>query len=154
MSWWDDMGRYEIKQIKNLLDFDLNGFLEKSKEEGFHFVERLVNDYKNGSNTFNHFGEGLFGVFNEEGVLVAIGGLNNDPFSKKQYIGRVRRFYVIKEYRRKGIGSLLLTNIIDEAKSYYKILELHTDNEHADKFYTSIGFINRPLSEFKPLYRD
>ncbi len=123
MSWWDDMGRYEIKKIKNLLDFDLNGFLEKSKEEGFHFVERL------------------FGVFNEEGVLVAIGGLNNDPFSKEQYIGRVRRFYVIKEHRREGIGSLLLTNIIDVAKSYYKILVLHTDNEHADKFYTSIGFI-------------
>ncbi|TKC15288.1 GNAT family N-acetyltransferase [Robertmurraya kyonggiensis] len=135
------MGRYEVKQIKNLLDFNLNRFLEKSKEEGFRFVERLVNDYKDGSNTFNHFGEGLFGVFNEEGVLVAIGGLNNDPFSKEQYIGRLRRFYVIKEYRRTGIGSLLVTKIIDEAKRYYKILVLHTDSEQADKFYTSIGFI-------------
>lgn len=139
------MGKYEVKQIKNLLDFDLNRLLEQSKEEGFRFIERLVNDYKTGSNTFNHFGEGLFGVFNEEGVLVAIGGLNKDPFSKERNIGRLRRFYVIKEYRRKGIGSLLLSKIIDEAKRYYKILVLHTDTEQADKFYASLGFIKTDL---------
>ncbi|MEQ2528430.1 GNAT family N-acetyltransferase [Bacillaceae bacterium CLA-AA-H227] len=135
------MGKYEVKQIKNLLDFDLNRLLEQSKEESFRFVERLVNDYKTGSNTFNHFGEGLFGVFNEEGVLVAIGGLNKDPFSKERNIGRLRRFYVIKEYRRKGIGDLLVSKIIEEAKRYYKVLVLHTDTEQADKFYTCIGFI-------------
>jgi len=56
------------------LNFELDRLVKQSKEEGFRFVERLINDYKNGSNTFNHFGEGLFGVFNEERVLVAIGG--------------------------------------------------------------------------------
>lgn len=90
------MGKYEVKNINNLLDIDLYNLVEQSKEEGFRFVERLVNDYKNGSNTFNHFGEGLFGVFNEEGVLVALGGLNKDPVSNEQYIGRLRRFYVSK----------------------------------------------------------
>lgn len=79
-------------------------------------------------------------MFNEEGVLVAIGGLNKDPFSDGQNIGRLRRFYVDKEYRRNGIGSLLVKSIIDEAKRYYKILVLHTDTEQADRFYSSIGF--------------
>ena len=68
------MGRYVVKHINNLLNFDLDGLVKQSKEEGFRFVERLINDYKNGSNAFNHFGEGLFGVFNEKGVLVAIMG--------------------------------------------------------------------------------
>ncbi|MBT2730436.1 GNAT family N-acetyltransferase [Bacillus sp. ISL-75] len=134
------MGKYQVKQIKNLLNFDLDSLVKQSKEDGFCFVERLVNDYKNGSNTFNQFREGLFGVFNEESVLVAIGGLNKDPFSNEQSIGRLRRFYVSKEYRRNGIGSLLVKRIIDEAKRYYKILVLHTDTEQADKFYTSMGF--------------
>ena len=79
-------------------------------------------------------------MFNEKGVLVAIGGLNKDPFSNGQNIGRLRRFYVDKEYRRKGIGSLLVKKIIEEAKKYYEILVLHTDTEQADKFYSSIGF--------------
>jgi GNAT superfamily N-acetyltransferase len=134
------MGKYEIKQINNLLNFDLDSLVNESKEDGFRFVERLVNDYKNGSNTFNHFDEGLFGVFNEEGVLIAIGGLNNDPFSTDRSIGRLRRFYVSKVYRRNGIGSLLVKRLIDEAKKYYKILVLHTDTEQADKFYSSLGF--------------
>ncbi|MBM7656550.1 GNAT family N-acetyltransferase [Neobacillus cucumis] len=137
------MGKYEVKHIDNLLNFDLDSLVKQSKEEGFRFLERLVNDFKNGSNTFNHFGEGLFGVFNEGGVLFAIGGLNKDPFSNDQYIGRLRRFYVSKEYRRNGIGSLLIKEIIEEAKRYYRILVLHTDTEQADKFYTSIGFLKK-----------
>ncbi|MGF9979647.1 GNAT family N-acetyltransferase [Viridibacillus arvi] len=139
------MEKYEIKQINNLLNFDIDGLVKQSKADGFRFVERLVNDYKNGSNTFNHIGEGLFGVFDEEGVLVAIGGLNKDPLSNEQSIGRLRRFYVSKAYRRNGIGSLLVKRIIDEAKKYYKIIVLHTDTEQADKFYSSIGFSKKTL---------
>lgn len=131
------MEKYVVKQINNLI--------KQSKEDGFHFVERLINEFKSGRNTFNYVGEGLFGVFNEKGVLVAIGGLNKDPFSNEHYIGRLRRFYVDKAYRRNGIGSLLVKRIIDEAKAYYKILVLHTDTEQADKFYTSIGFTKSNL---------
>ncbi|CAG9623310.1 GNAT family N-acetyltransferase [Sutcliffiella rhizosphaerae] len=84
-------------------------------------------------------------MFNEKGVLVAIGGLNKDPFSNELYIGRLRRFYVSKEYRRNGIGSFLVKKIIDEAKKNYKILVLHTDTEQADNFYTSLGFTKENL---------
>nr|WP_238020784.1 GNAT family N-acetyltransferase [Oceanobacillus jordanicus] len=64
---------------------------------------------------------------------------------KNPIIGRIRRFYVSKEYRRNGIGSLLVQRIIDEAKRYYKILVLHTDTQQADRFYTSIGFSKENL---------
>jgi GNAT superfamily N-acetyltransferase len=131
---------YEIRQITNLLDLELDDLVNQSKEEGFRFVERLINDYENGSNSFSDFGEALFGVFGEDGALVAIGGLNQDPFSNEQGIGRLRRFYVLKEYRRNGIGSLLVKRILEEAESYYKVLVLHTDTEQGDNFYTSIGF--------------
>jgi len=33
----------------------------------------------------------LIGVFNEVGILVAIGGINKDPISSELYIGRLRR---------------------------------------------------------------
>ncbi|MFC4323236.1 GNAT family N-acetyltransferase [Litchfieldia salsa] len=134
------MEKYEVKQIDNLLNLNLDSLIKESKKDGFRFIERLVVDYTNGNNTFSHSGEGLFGVFSEDGVLVAIGGLNRDPFSNEQSIGRLRRFYVSKNYRRKGIGILLVTKIIDEAKRYYKTLVLHTDTEQADKFYISLGF--------------
>lgn len=134
------MRDYEVRQIDNLFDVDVAILVKQSKEEGFRFVERLVNDYQNGVNIFGSFGEALFGVFNQKGELIAVGGLNKDPFSKKQSIGRLRRFYVSKEYRRNGIGNLLLKTIIDEAKKYYKLLVLHTDTKQADNFYVSFGF--------------
>jgi GNAT superfamily N-acetyltransferase len=139
------MGRFEVKQITSLLNFDLDSLVVESKEDGFRFVERLINDYKNGSNTFNHDGEALFGVFNEEGDIVAIGGLNQDPYSNETSIGRLRRFYVRREFRRSGIGTILVKRIIEEAKIYYKTLVLHTDTKQAEKFYTSLGFLKGNL---------
>ena len=65
------MEKYEVKHINSLLNFDLDSLVKQSKEEGFRFVERLVNEYKNCSNTFNHLGKGLFGVFNLEVELYA-----------------------------------------------------------------------------------
>lgn len=135
------MGKYQVKQFDNLLSYDIKQLEKESKDEGFRFVERLVNEYKCGSNTFSNTGEGLFGVFTEEGTLVAIGGLNKDPFSNEAYIGRVTRFYVKNDHRRKGLGSLLVNRIIDEAKKYYHVLVLHTDTEQADQFYISLGFL-------------
>ncbi len=131
---------YEVKQINNLLDLELDDLVTESKQEGFRFVERLINDYKNGSNMFSHADEGLFGVFSEDGTLIAFGGLNRDPFSNERKVGRLRRFYVRKEYRRHGIGSLLVKGIMDEADKHYKVLVLHTDTEQGDLFYCSIGF--------------
>ncbi len=105
----------------------------------------MVKEYENGTNTFNDFGEFLFGVLNEKGEIVAIGGLNIDPFSNESYIGRLRRFYVSNQYRRTGVGSLLLKWIMNEGKEYYKVLVLHTDTEQAADFYTSFGFLNGSL---------
>lgn len=134
------MEKFTIRPIHYLLLEDISPILKQSKEEGFRFVERLADEYRDGTNTFNGVGEALYGVFNESGALVAIGGVNSDPFSNKPNIGRLRRFYVSKEFRRSGVGSLLLKNIINEAKNHYRILVLNTDTEGADTFYTSYGF--------------
>ena len=134
------MGKFEVRQIINLRSLDLTDLVKESKENGFRFLERLVNDYENGTNNFNKPGESLYGVFNKEGQLIAIGGLNIDPYSGEQQIGRLRRFYVSRHYRRKGFGKLLLNKIIYDAKNHYKVLVLNTDTEQANKFYTSLGF--------------
>lgn len=135
------MRNFEIIQLnKSLLNYDLASLVRESKDDGFRFVERLRNEYKNGSNTFQRYGEGLFGVFTEECVLVAIGGLNQDPYSNDANVGRLRRFYVRKEYRRMGIGRILVERIMEEARNYFEIMVLHTDTEQADEFYSRMGF--------------
>jgi N-acetylglutamate synthase-like GNAT family acetyltransferase len=132
------MGKYMVIRITNLLDQDLNTIVQESKEEGFRFVERLLNDYREGTNRFNKQGEAFYGIYDEENELVAIGGLNVDRSSAET--GRVRRFYVKKECRNEGVGTVLLKQIILDAKRSFSVLVLHTDTEKADHFYTAFGF--------------
>jgi GNAT superfamily N-acetyltransferase len=54
--------------------------------------------------------------------------------------GRLRRLYVLKEYRRSGAGRSLTETIISGAKSHFRAIVLKTDNPEADKFYISLGF--------------
>lgn len=135
------MKQFELKRVKDLLNIDLTSLLTESQKEGFLFLERLINDYKNGTNTFSKSGEFLYGVFNQEGLIIAIGGINKDPFSTNERIGRLRRFYVSKDYRRIGVGRSLVTRILKDSSEHYEGIVLYTDTEHADKFYTSLGFI-------------
>ncbi|MEH7305119.1 GNAT family N-acetyltransferase [Neobacillus drentensis] len=134
------MLEFNIKRISNLSTIDVSYILKESKEDGFHFIDRLVNDYQSGTNTFQKRGEGLYGVFNEKGLLIAIGGINIDPYSHEPEIGRLRRFYVLKEYRRKGVGRFLINKILFDARRMFKEVVLHTNTNDADLFYTSLGF--------------
>lgn len=134
------MEKFSVQRVTNLIDVDFIHLVNESKEQGFCFLERLVDEYKNGTNTFNRPGEALYGVFDKMSVSIAIGGLNIDPFSNQPKVGRLRRFYVSKNYRRMGLGSLMLETIILDAVNYYNIIVLHTDTKEADKFYTAFGF--------------
>ncbi|MEN1937862.1 GNAT family N-acetyltransferase [Paenibacillus sp. 102] len=104
-----------MKQIKNLSQVDITHLVEESKKEGFNFLIKLVNEYRNKTNIFNKKGECLYGVFQGE-VLIGIGGINQDPYTKAKAVGRLRRFYISKAYRRKGIENLLLKKILSDAK--------------------------------------
>jgi N-acetylglutamate synthase-like GNAT family acetyltransferase len=134
------MEKFTLRKIENLLHLDIQHLVEESKEEGFQFLEKLVKEYKNGTNTFQKQGESLYGVFNHNNLLVAIGGLNIHPFSNEEKVGRLRRFYISKYYRRRGLGRKLLTEIISEAKKHFTILVLYTNTEEASDFYLSCGF--------------
>jgi len=130
----------EIKKIIDLSQLDITHLIKESKEEGFHFIPKLVNEYKSKTNTFSKMGECLYGIFHED-TLIGIGGLNQDSYTKTETIGRLRRFYISKAYRRKGLGNLLLKRILSDAREHFQIVVLYTDTERASQFYTSNGFL-------------
>ncbi|EJR55033.1 hypothetical protein IIM_01973 [Bacillus cereus VD107] len=123
-----------------MFKYGINHLVQESKEEGFNFLLKLINEYESQKNTFSKTGECLYGVFRDD-MLIGIGGLNQDPYTKDNKIGRLRRFYILKDYRRKGLGRILLERIISDAKIYFNIVVLRTDTEQGDRFYTSNGFV-------------
>ncbi|MCH7312950.1 GNAT family N-acetyltransferase [Acinetobacter sp. ANC 3882] len=117
----------------------LDGLIECSEREGFQFLNRLKQDFQTGKNCFDRFGEALFVVYLQN-QLIAVGGLNQDPFDHLNKVGRLRRFYIHPDYRRKRIGTYLLLHVERYAQAHFERLHLFTDTENAAYFYQSMGY--------------
>ncbi|EJS68782.1 hypothetical protein ICY_02178 [Bacillus cereus BAG2X1-3] len=142
----------QMKKIEDVLKYEINHLLQESKEEGFNFLTKLVNEYETEINTFNKTGECLYGIF-QEGMLIGIGGLNKDPYTEDNKIGRLRRFYISKDYRRIGLGKLLLNRLLSHAEKYFQVVVLHTDTKQGDMFYTANGFMKGKIYKGSSHYK-
>lgn len=147
-----DLKDMHIQQIENLMKYEFKYLVQESKEEGFKFLKKLINEYENELNTFNKSGECLYGIFQGE-KLIGIGGLNADPYTENNKVGRLRRFYIAKDYRRIGLGKLLLNKLLSHAEKYFKVVVLHTDTKQGDVFYTANGFVKREVYKRSSHYK-
>ena len=129
--------------LKELPLDDLAPLIQESLAEGSEFVERLAAEYADGSNRFDQPGEALFGVYSGQS-MIAVGGLNRDPYLQDGETGRVRHVYVLSAWRRHEVGSLLVRRIVQEAKLHYRRLTLRTLNPEANRFYRALGFQTKP----------
>jgi ribosomal protein S18 acetylase RimI-like enzyme len=136
-------------QVNEVTQLDLSSIaelIESSKNEGFNHLLRLQEEYKNGLNRFTNPGEVLF-IAKSGDKIIGICGLTRDPYQRAD-VGRVRRLYVLPEFRNKGIGKVLTKNVISKAVMYFNQIELKTDNEMASIFYKNLGFKETESSKF------
>lgn len=129
--------------IKNIarLPSDIATLVLESEKEGYRFLHGLVKEFADGSNRFNGPGECLLAV-KEGSNLVAIGGLN----IYEANTARLRRVFVSKPYRNRGIGKALVVGLEQFAVKSFKEVVLYTDNMVAARFYQSCGYsaVNEP----------
>jgi GNAT superfamily N-acetyltransferase len=137
------MKNIEIVRLEKLPMQDLQLLVEESRAQGYEFIDRLISEYADGTNQFKKPGESLFGVYFDQ-QLVAIGGLNRDPYLSQPDIGRVRHLYVLSAWRKQGIGKQLVQAIIAAAKGRFRLLTVRTFSAEADGFYRAIGFQTKP----------
>lgn len=133
----------DITRILEIDEISINHLVIESASQGFRFVERLIRDYRSGLNRFDKSGEVLL-VASSKDIVMGIGGLNQDPYFNDPKIGRLRHLYVGSSWRRCGIGSLLVKQLVQEASQYYYLLTLRTDTQSADRFYQKLGFSTHP----------
>lgn len=137
-----------------VLPDDIPELATKARKEGFAYLDRLIKDFEAGKNTFAKTGEALYEV-RENTRLIAVGGLNIDPYASGAAVGRVRRFYVDPDYRRRGVGTLLIQEIEHFAAKSFSELRLLTDTARGAQFYAQLGYqkvVGREhVSHFKKL---
>lgn len=104
-------------------------------------VNRLVADFKSGSNRFDALGEALF-VHLVDNSVVAVAGLNREPDKSLPRAGRIRRLYVMPDFRGKGLGRRLVDGIMSAAMPDFGMLTVNVGKLDADGFYEHLGFIS------------
>lgn len=109
-----------------------------AESEGFGGLNRLLADWHAGTNRFQQPGEALLGCF--DGALIAVGGLNVDPFSEERSVGRLRHLYVDPTRRRSGVGRALVVALLDYGHGRFERVRLRTYSDPADQFYAHLGF--------------
>ena len=137
------IGEITINPIEKLTLSELRPLLDESLSEGYSFIQTLWDEYKSGRNRFDGQGARLLSVFDDQ-HLIGVGGVQRDPYLNRTDVGRVRHVYVLRVYRREGVGKRLLEGLIEHARVHFNVLTLRTQTEAAAAFYEAIGFDNRP----------
>jgi GNAT superfamily N-acetyltransferase len=114
--------------------------LMEAQDEGYDFIQTLVDDWASGENRFDAPGETLCGHI-DQGLVVAVGGLNCDPFAGRPDMGRIRRVFVRRAWRNNGVGRALVSALIDAARSHFRCVRLRAENEGAARLYERMGFV-------------
>jgi len=110
-----------------------------------YMVNRLIADYDSGENKSDKEGEKLIG-FSLDNAIVGLCGLNVEPTNGKY--GRIRRLYILPEYRNRGIGTRLVKHLIRYAGRNFEGIVVNIGELPVDNFYRSLGFRSVSNSSF------
>jgi predicted GNAT family acetyltransferase len=124
-------------KIEPLLDVSqVESLAAVARAEGFNFLDRLIDEWQNGTNKFEKPSEVIYGAF-VDGNLIATAGLT----FQRENLGRVRRVYVHPNYRRQGIAKSLMNTVLSFAQEQYSTVVLYTETQEAREMYERLGFI-------------
>src|SRR5689334_25434208 len=96
-----------LARLSGLPDGAFAPLVAEGEREGWRFVRRLADEWAAGTNRFDRPGEALFAAWSGD-ALVGVCGLNADPYVADQLVGRVRRLYVLRAFRGRGVGKRLV----------------------------------------------
>jgi GNAT superfamily N-acetyltransferase len=128
-----------VVQKIDLVSVDAAALRAEARRAGFAFIEKLVTDWESGANRFDGPGEMLAGCV-EGGQLIAVGGLNRDPYLGDPRAGRLRRVYVREAWRNQKLGTTLVLWLLDAARGSFEAVRLRAENPGAARLYERLGF--------------
>ena len=126
--------------VRGRLPVGFGSLRDQATREGYRFLARLEEEWRSGANRFARGGEALIAVFLED-ELVAVGGINVDPFLEGGRAGRLRHLYVAPRARRQGIGREIVHTLLREGADSFERVRLRTSSAAAAQFYERLGFV-------------
>jgi GNAT superfamily N-acetyltransferase len=72
-------------------------------------------------------------------TLVGMGAMTHDPHVAGAL--RMRRFYVLRHYRRRGVGQAIARSLLDRPEVAGKLITLNAPHAEAARFWEALGFV-------------
>jgi len=116
----------------------LEGLASEARQQGYRFMDRLIQDARTNKNRFTGDGERFLGVF-LDGKLVGCGGINRDPFTTEP-VGRLRRLFVSSSCRRNGVATRLVRELLRQSAAHFPTVRLRAADNGASDFFLRLGF--------------
>lgn len=129
----------QILDARALMPSCLESLLSASTEEGIRNVSNLVQQWRDGLTLFDGEGEALY-VAQMNGRTIGVGGV----LRCKDIPGalRVSRFYVLPEWRNRGIASAIAREVLNNIGEFAEVVTCNAQaSEYAPPFWESLGFI-------------
>jgi GNAT superfamily N-acetyltransferase len=131
------MTRLRVEAVTDGLPSGFDLLRAEAAAEGYRHLDRLAADWLAGTTRFDHEGEALLAAY-RDGALAGIGGLTIDPVDLGAL--RLRRFYVARAARRRGIGRTLAQVLLQRALESGRPVTVNSAAGSAP-FWESLGFI-------------
>ncbi|PHM10824.1 GNAT family N-acetyltransferase [Nostoc sp. 'Peltigera malacea cyanobiont' DB3992] len=133
--------KYDVEDYRQIrleaLDKNPDSFGTTYQEEVIKTIEQFRDRIPVDNNNF------ILGCF-EDKYLIAIVAFNQESRIKLRHKAYISSMYVKQQYRGKGVGKLLLNELIERAKAINEVqillLEIVKNNVLAKPLYLSLGF--------------
>lgn len=119
--------------------YDWTDILRASLAEGHNMIARLLADFRGGVNRFDVPGEVLYAHLSGQ-VVVAVAGLNREFEPSYPRAARIRRLFVLPEYRGLGLACSLVGELSRCAVLHFDTLTVNVGKLDARGFYERLGF--------------
>jgi GNAT superfamily N-acetyltransferase len=111
--------------------------LEEAARDGVRNMSLLIAEWESGVERFDAPGEALFGAFDSD-ILVGVGGVTVEQDADAM---RMRRLYVLHDWRKRGIGRALAQAMIAKGLESADFLTCNARaTPTAAKFWEAVGF--------------
>ena len=132
----------QLVRILDELPEGLAALRRQADVEGHRNLGRLQDEWASGAQRFARGGEALLAAF-LDGELAGVGGLTVEPAESTEPAMRLRRLYVAREMRRRGVARALSSALIQQAFETVSLATVHAGGSDAAAFWEAMDF--RPV---------
>ena len=115
--------------------------------DGHLHIGRLAMEIENTPTMFH----AIFAAYVDD-RLVGIGAITSEPCPTPEPALRMRRFYVGREFRRRGVARMLASALLMETSGKVRFVTVHAGSEQAALFWQKIGFRPDPGNQWTHIF--